>query len=325
MHGRAQRWAAVTALLVGIGLATAPLAFGMFSRAPLGGTMIDEFRPYMVEAKIAAFRDSMDTIDAAVVGIGEVRAGLIESGTVTSDEFDVQYSGVTQLVDEWATIEADMSDLLDRMDANMGNYRAVAALPPFPLFPWFFVLPGVMVAALAGSILWSLRDPTRRDGSSPRRRLWALAALGVAIIAAPIAFQMFTRAPQGGDMIDSFRPMMTRERVQSVQRSFVILGGAEGQMRVGLVPAYLAAGGDEVATVAIDEFSTQWPTIVSDFNPMIATMSDNIDNFQAVDALPPFALFPWFFAIPGAIVASCAAIGLRGSASPTQSSEKEPS
>lgn len=320
MNARAQRWAAVTALVVGLGMAVAPFAFQMFSRGPLGGTMIDDFQPYMVEEKIDSFRSYMGTIDAAVAEVAEVRAALIDSGTATPEAFDAQYIGVVQLADEWATIDADMSDLLDRMDANMDNYGAVAALPPFPMFPWFFVLPGVMVAALAGSILWS-----GRGGAPARRRVWALAILGVAIIAAPVAFQMFTRAPKGGEMIDSFRPMMTRERVQNVQRSFVTLGGAEGQLRVTLMPAYAASGGDPAAAEGITEFSTQWPTIVSDFNPMIATMSDNIDNFEAVDALPPFALFPWFFAIPGAIVAACAAIALRRPISPTLSSEKETS
>lgn len=49
---------------------------------------------------------------------------------------------------------------------------------------------------------------------------------------------------------------------------------------------------------------------------MIATMSDNVDNFQAVDALPSFALFPWFFAIPGALVAGLAGVALRRTGSP---------
>ena len=39
---------------------------------------------------------------------------------------------------------------------------------------------------------------------------------------------------------------------------------------------------------------------------MIGTMSDNVDNYQAVAALPPFSLFPWFFVAPGLIVAGLA-------------------
>lgn len=320
MSVRVQRWAAVTALVVGIGLAAAPVAFQMFDRAPLGGTMIDDFRPYMTHAKIDAFRGYMDKIDAAVNESVQVRTELIDNGTLTADEYDTQFVGVQQLTSTWTTIDADMSDLLDRMDANMGNYAAVAALPPFAMFPWFFVLPGVMVAGVAAATLWSLRS-----GRPHRRLLWVLVGLGVAIMAAPVAFQMFTRAPKGADMINDFRPMMTRERVQNVQRYFVTLGGAEGQMRVTLMPVYLDGGGATADVPAVAEFSVQWPTIVKDFNPMIATMSDNVDNFQAVDALPSFALFPWFFVIPGALVAGSAVAALRRPSSPTSHLEADAS
>lgn len=306
MSSRTGRVPVIAALVVGIGLILAPVAFQMFSRAPLGGTMIDDFEPYMVEAKIDTFRGYMDKIDAAVVEAAEARASMIENGASSEAEFATQYVSVQQLTDEWATINTDMTDLLDRMDANMDNYAAVAALPPFPMFPWFFVLPGLMVAGIAASILWSMHKDRPH-----RRRLWALAGVGVAIMAAPVAFQMFTRAPMGRDMIDSFRPMMTRERVQNVQGYFVTLGGGEGQMRVALTPAYVEAGGDSADLPAITEFSAQWPTIVKDFNPMIATMGDNVDNFQAVDALPSFALFPWFFLVPGALVAGLAGVALR--------------
>jgi hypothetical protein len=40
--------------------------------------------------------------------------------------------------------------------------------------------------------------------------------------------------------------------------------------------------------------------------PMIGTMADNVGRFAAVDALPPFWLFPWFFVVPGLLVAGLA-------------------
>jgi len=49
-----------------------------------------------------------------------------------------------------------------------------------------------------------------------------LFGLGIAVAAAPVAFQMFDRAPKGADMIDDFRPMMTRERGRCGSRSFRI-------------------------------------------------------------------------------------------------------
>ena len=46
--------------------------------------------------------------------------------------------------------------------------------------------------------------------------------------------------------------------------------------------------------------------------PMIGTMSDNVTNFEAVDALPDFPLFPWFFVIPGVLLVGLALVAGTG-------------
>ena len=52
----------------------------------------------------------------------------------------------------------------------------------------------------------------------------------------------------------------------------------------------------------ITTFDDQWVHILNDMTPMIGAMSDNVANYEAVAALPPFALFPWFFVLPGLLV-----------------------
>ena len=295
----------IAALIIGIGLMLAPVAFQMFSRAPLGGDMIDDFEPYMTTEQVELFRGYLVTVDEANAESLELQADLVSAGVVAATD-DSTLVAVKQLNGSWAGINTDMTDLIDRMENNIGNYEAVAALPSFDLFPWFFLLPGLIIATLSASILWA-----QRSGGQPRRRLWALLAVGIAVLLAPAMFQMFSRAPQGRDMIDDFRPMMTRERVQNVQGYFITMGAAEGQLRTQAVQLAEEAGisADELA--AIGEFSSEWPTIVVEFNPMVATMSDNVDNFAAVDALPPFNLFPWFFVVPGVLVAGLAGFSLR--------------
>jgi hypothetical protein len=289
-------------LVIGIGLAVAPLIFQMFSRAPKGGDMIDDFRPYMTDDQIILFRGYMDRIRAADSESREVlEVALVDAGVVDEESYATQFPSVVTLNDEWPGIDADMTDLLDTMDRNLDNFAAVDALPPFSLFPWFFVLPGLLIAGLAVVVLRT------RDAGASRRLLWVLAGLGIAVMAAPAVFQMFSRAPKGGDMIDDFRPVMVSERVQGVQGYFITMGGAEGQLRNATVPLALDEGAlSESDLPAITEFSDVWPEIVADFAPMVATMVDNVDNFEAVDALPPFPLFPWFFVIPGALVAGLA-------------------
>jgi hypothetical protein len=307
MSTRSSRLPIIGVMLIGLSLAAAPAVFRMFERAPLGGEMIEDFHPYMTADEVALFRGYVTEIGAAnTESIETLRGELVGSGAVTDAEYETKFAAIVGLNEQWAGIDADMTDLLDRMERNLDNFVAVEALPPFPMFPWFFVLPGLIIAGVAATVLWS-----QRHGRSAVRRTWMLAALGVGLMLAPVMFQMFTRAPQGADMIDDFRPMMTTERVQNVQGYFVTMGAAEGQLRTAALPLIGESGGDPAAYAAIEQFSADWPTIVVEFNPMVATMRDSLDNYAAVDALPSFALFPWFFVVPGALVTVLAVIAVR--------------
>ena len=298
MSVRSRRAALVVVLLTGLGLAAAPVAFQMFSRAPDGGVMIEDFHPFMTQAQVDLFRGYLVEIGAAdAETVGQLQPDLVESGATTADEWITKFSAVAGLHEQWPGIDADMTDLLDRMERNLDNFRAVEALPSFDLFPWFFVGPGLAIAAVAAIAL--IRG---RGGRPVRRWGWVIAAFGVGLIAAPAVFQMFTRAPQGAEMIDDFRPMMTRDRVAAVQGYFITMGAAEGQLRTKVLAAVDESGGDRSDYAAVAAFSKDWPQIVVQFNPMVATMSDSLDNFAAVDAMPSFDLFPWFFVAPGVLV-----------------------
>ncbi len=290
----AWRGRVVAILVLGLALAAAPAAFQMFSRAPEGGDMITDFRPYMSTQKIDEFRGYLDEIDAATT---ELTGHLATSPDATPRPALVTLQG------EWPIIDDDMGDMLTTMRANIGRFRGISALPPFVLFPWFFVLPGVITAGLAVAVLRA-----RRRGSPAVGLHRALVAMGLGVVMAPFIFQMFSRAPGGADMIDEFRPLMTDQRVATIQGYFLTLGAAEGELRTQLLPS-LDTGGSTLPEARA--FSAAWPTISEDMAPMIGTMADNLDNFAAVDALPPFWAFPWFFVIPGLAVAALALPGSR--------------
>lgn len=293
----------VLILVVGVALAAAPVAFQMFGRAPEGGRMITDFRPYMHEQKIDEFRGYLDEIDAANT---EVTQHLADTSDPTSRP------ALVALNREWPTINDDMGDMLATMRANIGRFRGISALPPFVLFPWFFVLPGVITACLAASTLVA-----RRQGRDTPGRQRALVAMGLGVVLAPFIFQMFSRAPGGADMIDEFRPLMTDQRVATIQGYFLTLGAGEGELRTALLPSIDAADPSAASLPASRAFSTHWPRISEDMAPMIGTMADNIDNFRAVDALPPFWAFPWFFVVPGAAIAALAATDARRRPTPS--------
>lgn len=277
-----RRWPLVVAAVLGVGLALAPVGFQMFTRAPGGGTMLKGFQPYMDTATIDGFRKDLAVIDAA-----HAQAQPLASG---------RYPSVQSFQQQWPGIETDMGSMLTTMRSDIGNYRGVKALPPFALFPWFFVIPGVLVAGVALSLLL---------GRGPAGGLRAaLAVLGIGLVAAPFMFQMFGRAPGGARMIDDFKPFMTEAKVQQIQGYFLTIGAAEGELRLSAVPAAPA----DAQVDAIRELNRQWPAIASTMAPMIGAMSDNVGNFQGVAAMPPFTLFPWFFVVPGVLVIGLAAV-----------------
>lgn len=297
----------VAVLVIGVGLIAAPFIFQMMAgenRAPAGGEMIDQFRPYMTEARITKFDGFVDLINRAEQSYKADLRPVVAAAPKNPG----QQAALTS-VDAWTQkweggggIFADMGGILRDVRVNLDNYEAVDNLPPFWMFPFFFIVPGLIIALLARAALSGMR---RGAGSGARK---ALVFMGVGLVAAPFIFQMMggeNRAFQGAAMIDDFKPIMTTERVTSMQGYFPVIGLAEGQIRRELVPLAKAQP-NSPSTPVIDEFSQTWPEIGSELAQFLGVMSDNLDNFAKVKALPPFSLFPFFFILPGLLVVGLA-------------------
>jgi len=298
----------IAVLVIGVGLVAAPFIFQMLAfdnRAPKGGEMIDQFRPYMTNARITKFDGFMDLINRAEQSY---KADL-RPAVASAPKTPAQQSALNS-VDDWARrwevsngIDADMSSILAKVRRNLENYAAVDHLPPVVLFPFFFLVPGLIIAVLARAALRRMR---RGAGTGAVGK--ALVVMGVGLIAAPFIFQMIggeNRAFEGNGMINDFKPIMTTQRVTTVQNYFPVIGLAEGQLRNQLVPLAKAQSPNASSPV-ITQFGQTWPAISSEFAQFLGVMSDNLDNFAAVKALPPFALFPFFFILPGLLVAGLA-------------------
>jgi hypothetical protein len=298
------RWLAVLALL-GAALIIMPFAFTMFSRAPKGAAMLKEFRPFMTTARLNGFQEDIRQINAGVREAGTGVAKFLipgSNGAVIRTRFDAAYPTFAQFSGQWGAINTHMTDLLDKVQGNLPNYQAVAALPSFTLFPLFFVIPGALVLLLVGASL--LRPAWWRACR------WILVVLGVGLVLAPVVFRMFERAPKGGQMISAFRSIETTHNVQQIQGYFGTMAVGQGAIRLELVPALRQAGltWAQIQSMfpAVYTLDQRWVHILNDMTPMIGAMSDNVANYQAIAALPPFPLFPYFFVIPGIAVAGAA-------------------
>jgi hypothetical protein len=283
---------------VGLALIVMPVTFNMFERAPKGATMIAEFRPFMKTDRLDGYQHEIRQINAAVYETQHhVFPYLAVHGTSES-ELNQQLSSVTELTAQWPSINATMSGLIGSVQANLGNYQAVAALPSFKLFPWFFVLPGVLLVGLA---VTALLRPRRA-----RTLRWFLVAIGVGLVLAPAVFQMFGRAPQGGRMMTAFESIETTQKVEQIQNYFGTMAAGQGELRLEVIPLLKRTGLTDAQIAqqfpAVSALDQSWDHILNDMTPMIGVMSDNVANYQAILSLPPFPLFPWFFVIPGLII-----------------------
>jgi hypothetical protein len=279
----------------------APVAFGMFTKAPDGARMMTSFAPFMNRPRLDGFQADMATIgDAVSQGKGAIASlRATDAGRRTSIE-----ASFTAFARQWRGVDADMGGMIVTIKRSLPNYQAVVALPSFRLFPWFFVIPGALLfglglAGLIGTRAWGWAR-------------WAAVAVGVALVLAPVGFQMFSRAPKGAAMMSTFRTIETRHHLRRIQGYFGEIAGGQGLVQLQLLPALhhdgLTAAAIERRYPALPRLDAQWIHILNDMTPMIAAMSNNIGNYQAISSLPSFRLFPWFFVLPGLLAIALALI-----------------
>jgi hypothetical protein len=91
----------------------------------------------------------------------------LQRSGLSSAEISSRYPGITTFDDQWAHILNDMTPMIGAMSDNVTRYQAVAALPPFPLFPWFFVAPGLLVIGSAAAAGGADRARRVRDARGP--------------------------------------------------------------------------------------------------------------------------------------------------------------
>jgi hypothetical protein len=298
---RPRRIPVVVIAVIGLALVVMPFAFTMFTKAPQGASMLAEFRPFMTASQLDGFQTDFKDVNA---GVQQTHAGAAAylNANGTQGTFAATYPSFVDFYAQWPSIDATMTNLLNKVQGSLGDYQAMAALPSFTLFPWFFVIPGALFLGIAAA---SLRRPRLW-----RAGRWVLVVLGLGLVAAPVAFQMFQRAPDGGHMMSEFKTIETTANVQKIQGYFGTMAEGQGAIRLEVVPglekAGLSKGQLDRTFPAIATLDTHWVHILNEMTPMIGAMSDNVGSYHALASLPPFPLFPWFFVGPGVLIAGCA-------------------
>jgi hypothetical protein len=287
--------------VVGLALIAVPFVTSMWQRAPQGEAMITAFAPHMRPAKVAGYQRDLAQLDDGIVQASTKGAAVLYprlKPAAARKRFAKDGPMLASFQATWPKTYRSLSSVVNPIAANRHGYEAIAALPRFGLFPWFFVIPGA-VLVLLGAI--ALAFP-----GAWRLARWGVLAVGVGLIAAPALFQLWDRAPKGAALVEAFTPIETRPAVVRVQNDFGQVAIAQGALAGELVPALQQHGLSQAQIdqqfPAVQTLLARWIPILNDLTPVIGVMSDNVGRFQAVAALPPFTAFPWLFLIPGLLV-----------------------
>jgi hypothetical protein len=293
--------------LVGVALIVFPFATSMFDRAPKGAHMIAAFAPYMRPAKLASYDLDVRQLDEGFTQAAARGPALLSPHApagVAQKRFEASDPELIRFEQQWPQVQATLTGLLSTIQANRENYDAVAALPRFTLFPWFLIVPGALLLLFATAALVA--------PGAWRTLRWAVVALAIGLILAPLAFQMWSRAPRGAEMVSAFRTVETRSLVTKVQNDFATITTGEGALSGELLPALeehgLSTSRLDRALPAVTTLEGRWVEILQNLTPMIGVMSDNVANYQAVAALPSFNVFPWIFLTAGLLVLALVAL-----------------
>jgi hypothetical protein len=111
--------------------------------------MMTAFKTIETRKKVETIQSYFATI---AVGQGSLRLEIVpalQREGLSSTQIAARFPDVATLNGRWIEILNDMTPMIGAMSDNVDNYQAIKSLPPFPLFPWFFVIPGVLFVALA--------------------------------------------------------------------------------------------------------------------------------------------------------------------------------
>ena len=159
-----------TLLVIGIGLIVAPVAMGMFDKTSKGEAMVNGFRPIMQPASVQKTTYYYDKVFTPLGPFSKMMPGVAADAqkfvpalaqALHMTPAQVQQMMKTQFPSMAAMLQslpqaeqifkqvppglAHYKPLVTTMNANVDNYAAVDSLPSMSLFPWFFIVPGILI------------------------------------------------------------------------------------------------------------------------------------------------------------------------------------
>jgi hypothetical protein len=180
-----------------------------------------------------------------------------------------------------------------------------------------------------------------------QRFRWTLVpvlVIGLALVVAPFAMSLPSKASAGQKLLDNFHPIMQPAAVRKTLaydkvfehlRQVAITGvsaAGEAPKLFSTLASSLHVTEPQLAGMLDAEFPAaakllsglpslapvfrEVPPGLNWYAPIVTTMQRNVQNYAQVDSLPNFNLFTWFFVVPGALLVVFAALGAWGAYRP---------
>jgi hypothetical protein len=159
-----------TLLVIGVGLIVAPVAMGMFDKTSKGEAMVNGFRPIMQPASVQKTTYYYDKVFTPLGPFSKMMPGVASDAqklvpalaqalhmtpAQVQQMLRVQFPSMAAMLQALPQAEqifnqvppglAHYKPLVTTMNANVDNYAAVDSLPNMSLFPWFFIVPGILI------------------------------------------------------------------------------------------------------------------------------------------------------------------------------------
>lgn len=275
-----RRGPALALLLLGALLVVAPAATGLFTKVAAGQQLIDRFAPHLQPDALARYHQDLAKLLTGERAVTRVYAHQhVPAG---------RYPGLDQWQQRAGAVEAHASGLLATVESARPDYDAVASISGFDRIPFLVVVAGLAIGYGGIALLVGRRRATAG----------VLAALvgAVALGAYPFASGLMTHAHAGGRLLDRLTPVVTPIEVVQLQRDFVVVVQAVGELET----AFHGVPRASTDAKPIERLVHDWPAISSDLASLTGDLNDSIPDVRALrqldEATGPvhgFIVLPW--------------------------------
>jgi hypothetical protein len=157
-------------LVIGVGLVVAPVAMSMFDKTSKGEAMVNGFRPIMQPASVQKTTYYYDKVFTPLGPFSKMMPGVATDAqklvpalaqalhmtpAQVQQMLKAQFPSMAAMLQALPQAEqifnqvppglAHYKPLVTTMNGNVDNYAAVDSLPNMSLFPWFFIIPGILI------------------------------------------------------------------------------------------------------------------------------------------------------------------------------------